>query len=162
MNKSFTDDMTPLLLTIRGSFQGYYGNTALAFKNFASANLIKNTSLQSCDVDWKRIIQDNFNDYCSVNKEISSSKFLTNLSRHKILENAWIQWGTLIQNYFMQSGNKDMSLGMPALECYIIASTFTSHIKCNILIARVCMKFFNYKWLSKNKLFLLDFMAFII
>lgn len=139
--------MTPLLLTIRGSFQGYYGDTTLAFKNFASAFLIKNTPLQSCDVDWRCIIEDNFNNYCSASKEILSNNFLTNLSRLEILENAWIQWGMLIQNYFTESGNKDMTLGKPALECYIIASTFTSHIKCNILIARVCMKLFNYKWL---------------
>lgn len=135
--------MTPLLLTIRGSFHSYYGNTTLAFKNFASAFLTKNTSLQSCGVNWKHIIEDNFNNYCSDNKETLLNNFLTNPTSQEILENAWIQWGTLIQNYFMQSGHKDMSLGMPALECYIIASTFTSHIKCNILIARVCMKFFS-------------------
>lgn len=136
--------MNPLLLTIRGSFQGYYGNTALAFKNFATAFLDKNKSHESC-VDWKRIIEDNFDNYCSGNKETLPNNFLTNLNRHEILENAWIQWGTLIQNYFSQSSYNDMSLGIAALECYIIASTFTNHIKCNILTARVCMKLFNYE-----------------
>lgn len=139
LNKSFSENMIPLLLTIRGSFQGYYGNTVLAFKHFSSA-FLKTTRPHQADINWKCIIEDNLNYYSADNKETLPDNFITNLNKHEILENAWIQWGTLIQNYFTKSGNKDMSLGLSALECFIIATKFTSNIKYNILVAKVCMK----------------------
>lgn len=138
-DKSFTNNINSLLFTIKGSFHGYNGNYLLACKNFSQAFSKIDKKLQ-CSVDWISVIKRNFHDYCAVNKETLLNGFSTNSYSHDILENAWIQWGTLNQNIFHQSRYTNMNVGIAALKCYVIATTLAGDIKCNILIARVCMK----------------------
>jgi len=135
------DDMKPLLLTIIGSFQDFCGNTDIASKYY---NMFCSTkeSKKCTDVEWKCIIEDNFKliplhlHKCS-NRQAQLNTFVITLNCNELLENAWFQWATLIEHNFNQLSIKDLNIALLAIKCYIIASTFTTNIKCNIVVARV-------------------------
>jgi len=135
------DDMKPLLLTIIGGFQDYCGNTDIASKYHSMFFSIKETK-KAIDVEWQCVIEDNFKliplrvHKCN-NRLSQLNTFLTTLNCNEILENAWFQWATLIEHNLNQSSIKDVNIALSAIKCYIIASTFTTNIKCNIIIARV-------------------------
>jgi len=133
--------MKPLLLTIIGSFHDYCGNTDIALKYYAMFFSTKE-SKKSIDIEWQSVIEDNFKLIPIHGHKCTSSQtqlniFLTTLNCNEILENAWIQWATLIEHNFNRSSIKDVNIALSAIKCYIIASTFTTNIKCNIVIARV-------------------------
>lgn len=141
LHNDFMDDMKPLLLTIIGSFQDYCGNTDIASKYYGMF-FSNEDSKKYIDIDWECVIEDNFKliplrlHKCS-NRQTQLNTFLTTLNCNEILENAWIQWATLIEHNFNQSSIKDVNIALSAIKCYIIASTFTTNIKCNIVIARI-------------------------
>lgn len=143
VNLEFSDDMKRLLLLINGSLKYYYGHTDIAFKYFTVAFYNK-TNKKHDNSEWKCVIDNNFNTFTqSIRKftdniETPLSNFLTILNDTEILENAWIQWATLIENYFNQSAVKDINIALAAMKCYIIVSKLTKNIKSNIVIARVC------------------------
>ncbi|XP_029341770.1 transformation/transcription domain-associated protein isoform X2 [Acyrthosiphon pisum] len=141
LNNDFMDDMKPLLLTIIGSLQDYCGNTDVASKYYGMFFTTKESN-KSIDIEWQCVIEDNFKliplhlHKCS-NRQTQLNIFLTTLNCNEILENAWLQWATLIEHNFNQLSIKDLNIALSAIKCYIIASTFTTNIKCNIVIARI-------------------------
>lgn len=161
------DDMKPLLLTIIGSLQDYCGNIDIASKYCAMFFTSKKRE-KSIDIEWQCVIEDNFKLiplrlHERANQRTQLNTFLTTLNCNEILENAWLQWGTLIEHNFNQSSIKDINIALSAIKCYIIASTFTTNIKCNIVIARVSINWkvtnYNYFLICIN-CFYSDFMAF--
>lgn len=102
-------------------------------------------NIQASDYKWQCVIDDNFQNLfqkipkCIRDKKISSNNFLKDLNSNAILENAWIQWATLIQRYFIYPGEQDITIITAVMKCYIIASKFVSGVKCDILIAKVCI-----------------------
>ncbi|XP_025202207.1 transcription-associated protein 1-like [Melanaphis sacchari] len=141
LHNGFMDDMKPLLLTIVGGFQDYCGYTDIASKYHAMFFSIENTK-KSIDIEWQCVIEDNFKliplrVHKCTNRLSQLNTFLTTLNCNEILENAWLQWAILIEHNFNQSSIKDVNIALSAIKCYIIASTFTTNIKCNIVIARI-------------------------
>jgi len=123
------------------SLQDYCGNTDIASKYYGMFFTTKESN-KSIDIEWQCVIEDNFkliplHLHKSSNRQTQLNTFLTTLNCNEILENAWLQWATLIENNFNQLSIKDVNLALLAIKCYIIASTFTTNIKCNIVIARV-------------------------
>jgi len=148
MNEDFNDYINSLLYSIRGSLQNYTGNPDAAFKYFSMAFLNENNSMLN-EIEWKYVIENSFGTLCPLryihncninNKKLLLENFLTTLNSNQILENAWIQWANLIQNYSNKSGMKDMSTALAIMKCYIIALELSSYIKRNIYLARVCIK----------------------
>lgn len=143
LNKHFTNDLKPQLFTIRGTFQSYQGHEDIAFKYFTMAFLNKD-NIQASNNKWQCVIDENFQNLfqkipkCMDDKKISNN-FLKDLNSNVILENAWIQWASLIQHYFIYSKNQDLKIILAVMKCYIIASKFISGVKCDILIAKVCI-----------------------
>lgn len=144
MNKDFTEDMKPILLAIKGSFHYYCGDTQNAFRYLATAFLDKKSD-PSDFFEWPLVIEDNFNSLLkNIKKNIGINKLLSDdyvIFNNKILSNAWIQWGILIESVFCQMAIKDIQIGLLALKCYIIASKLVSKKKCNTITARVCITF---------------------
>jgi len=144
MNKELTNGMRHLLLIINGSLQYDYGSTDIAFKYFTVAFNNKMNAKRN-NSEWKRVIDNNFKTFtqnirkCTGNTETPLKKFMMNLNNTEMLKNAWIQWATLIQNYFEKSAVKDINIALAAMKCYIIVSKLTNNNKSNIVIARVCI-----------------------
>jgi len=161
------DEMKPLLLTIIGSLQDYCGNTDIASKYYGMFFTTKESN-KSIDIEWQCVIEDNFkliplHLHKCTNRQTQLNTFLTTLNCNEILENAWLQWATLIEHNFNQLSIKDVNIALSAIKCYIIASTFTTNIKCNIVMARVSInwKVTNYNYFLINiNCFYSDFMAF--
>lgn len=139
--KEITDNIKPLWLIIRGSFQYFCGNTDIAFKCFATT--FNQTVEKPSNIEWKYAIENNFKFISRFQKCTDNENQLNHFSKilnsNEILENAWIQWAILIQNDFDQQAVKDISIALAAMKCYIIATKLTSKMKSNIIIARVCI-----------------------
>lgn len=143
MNKDFTEYINPLLLSIRKSFQVDSDHIDVALQ-YISMAFLNNESTNHISNKWQHVIENNFNSL-----SLNIKKYNTNinqqpldnlikvLNRSKILENAWLQWAKLIQNDFNCSSIKDISVGLTAMKCYVIASKFTNDFKCNIIVANV-------------------------
>lgn len=136
------DDIKPLLLTILAGFQDYCGNTDIASKYYAMFFYIDEETKKSIDIEWQCVIEDNFELIPLrvpkfTNRPSKLNTFLRTLNCNEILENAWLQWAKFIEHNFNQSSIKDVNIALSAIKCYIMASTLTTNIKCNIVIARV-------------------------
>lgn len=121
---------------VKGSFQYYLGHTDIAFKYFTmgfyNQNIIK---FRHKNMKWQFIVNYHFKKIMFNNNNKQLNSFLIN---NKVLENAWIQWATLIEYKFNQSAVKDIRIALAAMKCYIIALNLTSN-KRNILLAKVCI-----------------------
>lgn len=135
--------MVPLLLTIRGIAEDYCGNKGMAFKYFTKG-FDYQTSEKPGMTEWQYVIENNFKIFCDISNEhldknmTQLNNCLTTLNDNVIKGNAWIQWATLIHNYFNQLDVKDVNIALTAMKCYIIASKLTSNIKHTAVMANVC------------------------
>lgn len=122
-------------MAVKGSFQYYLGYTDIAFEyftmGFSNGTIIK---FRPNYMKWQHIIDESFK-----NQLPDSSKKQLNRLIIKVLENAWIQWATLIENKINQSTIKDINIALAAMKCYIIALNLTNNKKQNILLAKVCI-----------------------
>jgi len=144
INKNFNNITKYLLLIINGSLHYDCGSTDIAFKYFSLAFNNQKRAKRN-NFEWKCLMEKHFKTFiqniceCTDNTENPLKKFKMILSNTEILENAWIQWATLIQNYFEKSAVKDINIALAAMRCYIIVSKLTNNDKSNIVIARVCI-----------------------
>lgn len=136
----------PLLLLIRGSFQDYSGNADVAFKYYTMAFLNQN-DIDPMNDEWQCVIENNFNllsqsiqNYDTNNKIPLINNILTAFNSNKVLKNGWLQWAKLIKNEVHWPFIKSINIALAAMKCYVIASKLTNKtIKCNIIIAEVCI-----------------------
>ncbi|VVC36854.1 Hypothetical protein CINCED_3A003660 [Cinara cedri] len=139
LNKDFKDDMKPLLFIIKGIFYDYGGSRDTAFSYFANGFFNGTSTRKPNDViEWEYVIH-NYNTYSSSIYKRSDDNYVTTLNNTEILEHAWIQWATLIENYLNQSTAKDIKIVLAAMKCYIIASELANNKNNNILIAKILL-----------------------
>lgn len=138
MNKDFNDDMRPLVFIIKGIFHDSDDNENTAFNYFANGFFNQTNTTKFNDIDWQRVIHNNYNKLSSSIHRFSDKNYFTTLNNTEIIESAWIQWATLIERHINGATVKDIKIVLAAMKCYIIASEITSNKKNDILIAKVC------------------------
>lgn len=134
LNKNVVE-LSPLIFLSHGNPYDYSSSTDIVFKYFSEAFLSQNSTDPS-SVEWQ-YIEDNFNMLSHNGRKLNPD--VQKPFEKEILKNAWIQWATLIQNNFNQSFVKDINVALAAIKCYVIASKLTNNIKCNTIVAKVCI-----------------------
>lgn len=128
----------PIEFIIKGIL---HGNQYEAFNYFANGFFDLKNSTKSNNIKWRCVIQDNyinniFTPY--IPKCPNYKNCLTTRNNTEILEVAWTQWATLIENYYNHLFNEKIKFVKAAMQCYIIASELTDRKNNDNLIAKVC------------------------
>jgi len=163
MNQEFTEDVTRVLFMINGCAKYYHGRTDVAFKYFNIAFYVQtDTELNVDDFNWKHVVDYNYKIFAQSvrgiidNVETPLNNFLTVMNDTEILENAWFQWATIIENDFVQSAVKDINVALAAMKCYTIALKLANDIRSDIVLAKARINYYD-EYLKKRSPITVEF-----